>query len=179
MFSKLTGYLKRSLAWGYKRWAPEAYARWLGVQLGKDCRLIFTEFGSEPYLVKLGDHVTATQVRFITHDGAVWVFRDKHPDADLVKPITVGNNVFLGVGAIVLPGVTIGDNVVVGAGAVVTRDIPSNSVAAGVPARVIKTLDEYWESIRGQVIMTKRMPPKAKKRYLLDHFAERQGQVSL
>jgi maltose O-acetyltransferase len=55
-------------------------------------------------------------------------------------PITVGNNVWLGGGAILLPGVNIGDNTVVGAGAVVTRDLPANVVALGNPARVIRSV---------------------------------------
>lgn len=53
-------------------------------------------------------------------------------------PVIVGNNVWIGGGAILLPGVTIGDNVVIGAGSVVTRDIPSNTVAYGNPCRVIR-----------------------------------------
>ncbi len=53
-------------------------------------------------------------------------------------PVTVGNNVWIGGGAILMPGVTIGDNVVIGAGSVVTRDIPSDSVACGTPCRVIR-----------------------------------------
>jgi maltose O-acetyltransferase len=56
-------------------------------------------------------------------------------------PITIGDNVWLGGGAIVLPGVTIGENTVVGAGAVVTRDLPPDVVAVGNPARVVRTLD--------------------------------------
>lgn len=56
-------------------------------------------------------------------------------------PITIGDNVWLGGGAIVLAGVTIGDNTVVGAGAVVTRDLPANVVAVGNPARVVRTLE--------------------------------------
>ncbi len=56
------------------------------------------------------------------------------------KPITVGDNVWFGGNAVVCPGVTIGDNVVVAAGAVVTRDVPSNVVVAGNPARVIREL---------------------------------------
>ena len=55
-------------------------------------------------------------------------------------PIVIGDNVWLGGGAIVLPGVTIGANTVVGAGAVVTRDLPSNVVAAGNPTRVVRQL---------------------------------------
>ncbi|WP_437280416.1 sugar O-acetyltransferase [Sorangium sp. So ce375] len=60
---------------------------------------------------------------------------------EAAKPITIGNNVWLGGGAIVLPGVTIGDNTVVGAGSVVTRDLPANVVAVGNPARVLRALD--------------------------------------
>lgn len=55
-------------------------------------------------------------------------------------PITIGNNVWLGGGVIVLPGVTIGDNAVIGAGSVVTKDIPAGVLAVGNPARVIKQL---------------------------------------
>ena len=58
------------------------------------------------------------------------------------RPVTIGNDVWLGGNVTVLPGVTIGDNVVVGAGAVVTHDIPSNSLAVGVPARVVRSLEE-------------------------------------
>lgn len=59
---------------------------------------------------------------------------------ELGKPITVGNNVWIGGHVTVCPGVTIGDNVVIGAGSVVVHDIPSDSVAVGNPARVVKTL---------------------------------------
>lgn len=59
---------------------------------------------------------------------------------EAAKPITIGNNVWLGGGVIVLPGVTIGENTVVGAGAVVARDLPPNVVAVGNPARVIRQL---------------------------------------
>lgn len=56
-------------------------------------------------------------------------------------PITIGNHVWIGANATVLAGVTIGDWAVVGAGAVVTKDVPPKTVVAGVPARVIKTID--------------------------------------
>lgn len=59
---------------------------------------------------------------------------------EAARPIVIGNNVWLGGGAIVLAGVTIGENSVIGAGAVVTRDIPPNVVAAGNPARVIREI---------------------------------------
>ena len=60
---------------------------------------------------------------------------------EYAKPITVGDNVWIGGGVNVIGGVTIGDNVVIGAGSVVTKDIPSNCVAAGNPCRVIRTLE--------------------------------------
>lgn len=63
--------------------------------------------------------------------------RDK---LEAAKPITIGDNVWLGGGAIVLPGVTIGENTVVGAGAVVVRDLPANVVAVGNPARIVRSL---------------------------------------
>ncbi|MET4059336.1 maltose O-acetyltransferase [Arthrobacter sp. UYP6] len=63
--------------------------------------------------------------------------RDK---LEAAKPITVGNNVWIGGGAIILPGVTVGENSVIGAGAVVTKDVPANVVVVGNPARVVKQL---------------------------------------
>ena len=63
--------------------------------------------------------------------------RDK---LEAAKPITLGDNVWLGGGVVVCPGVTIGDNSVIGAGAVVTRDIPANVVAVGNPARVVRSI---------------------------------------
>ncbi|ACU38108.1 sugar O-acetyltransferase [Actinosynnema mirum] len=63
--------------------------------------------------------------------------RDK---LEAAKPITIGDNVWLGGGVVVCPGVTIGDNSVIGAGAVVTRDVPPNAVAVGNPARVVREI---------------------------------------
>lgn len=57
------------------------------------------------------------------------------------KPVTIGNDVWIGGNCTILPGVTIGNNVVVAAGAVVSHDIPDNSLVAGVPAKIIKKLD--------------------------------------
>lgn len=77
----------------------------------------------------------ATRVQLLTAGHPI----DPEPRRDgweFGLPITIGDNVWLGGGAIVCPGVTIGDNTVVGAGAVVTRDLPADVVAVGVPARV-------------------------------------------
>jgi acetyltransferase-like isoleucine patch superfamily enzyme len=122
---------------------PVGYARSIGVTVGQECRLIDVTFSTEPYLIHLGNHVSATKTHFETHDGGVWVVRDKHPEIDIVRPIHVGNNVYFGHGCLVLPGATVGNNVVVGAGSIVSGDIPDNCVVAGVPAKVIKSVDEY------------------------------------
>ena len=85
--------------------------------------------------VQIGTNV---QLMTPTHPVEAGPRRDRWEAA---KPITIGDNVWLGSGAIILPGVTIGENTVVGAGAVVTRDLPANVVAVGNPARVIRTLE--------------------------------------
>jgi len=72
-----------------------------------------------------------------------WIFRDEMPNLDLFKPITIGNNVFIGYGAVILPGAVIGDNVVIGAMSLVSGFIPTYSICAGVPARKIRTVEEY------------------------------------
>lgn len=62
--------------------------------------------------------------------------------SEIAKPITIGNNVWIGTGAIILAGVTIGDNAVIGAGSVVKRDIPANVIAVGVPCKVLREITE-------------------------------------
>ena len=62
-----------------------------------------------------------------------------------VAPVEIGDNVFIGMGAIILPGTTIGDNVIIGAGSIVSKDLPSNSVCVGTPAKMIMTLDDFRE----------------------------------
>ncbi|MDO4565403.1 MAG: DapH/DapD/GlmU-related protein, partial [Clostridia bacterium] len=57
------------------------------------------------------------------------------------KPVTIGNDVWIGGNCTILPGVTIGNNVIVAAGAVVTKDVPDNCVVAGVPAKIIRNLE--------------------------------------
>jgi len=147
------------------------YAKLVGVKFGKDCRFVGNiSFGSEPYLVSIGNHVSITKCNFLTHDGAVWLFREKEPDIDVCKPIKIGNNVFIGSDCIILSGVTIGDNVIVGAGSVVTKNLDSGYVYAGVPARPIKTVDEYYEKIKLFSLPAKNLNPKQKRAYLEKHL---------
>lgn len=92
---------------------------------------------------------------------------------DSIAPIVIGDNVYIGTGAYVMPGVHIGNNVIIGAGAIVTRDIPNNVVAVGIPARPIETLDEYYEHIKakGKLYPTVGMPREEKRAYFEGVFS--------
>ncbi len=148
--------------------------RKMGVKVGEGCEFYTNiSFGSEPYLITLGDNVRVTNgVKFITHDGGVWVLRKMKllEDADIFGTIEVGNNVHIGIDTIIMPNVKIGNNCVIGCGAVVTRDIPDNSIAVGVPARVIKTTQEYYEKCKKNCDFTKHMNSSEKKVYLNDKY---------
>lgn len=154
----------------------ESYFKKRGLQIGHSCEILNGwNFGSEPYLISLGDYVrVASGVRFITHDGGVWVLRHLYEtmhDIDLMKPIHVGNNVHIGMNAVIMPGVTIGNNCIIGCSAVVTHDVPDNSIAVGVPARVIETVDEYREKNEQLFLHTKNLNAKEKRQVLEKKFA--------
>lgn len=145
-----------------------------GVIIGENSE-IYSDvlFGSEPYLIKLGDNVRITSgVKFVTHDGGIWVIRNKYSlkDADIFGKIEIGNNVHIGMNTIIMPGVHIGSNCIIGCGAVVTKNIPDNSIAVGVPAKVIKTIDEYYDKHKDTCDFTKCMNPKEKKEYILKKY---------
>lgn len=131
------------------------------------------EFGSEPYLISIGNNVRITNgVRFITHDGGVWTLRKckNETQLDVFGRISIGDNSTIGWNAIIMPNVKIGKNCVIGAGAVVTHDIADNCVAAGVPAKVIESIDEYYEKVIDIGDFTKDYTWNQKKEYLLRKF---------
>lgn len=142
-----------------------------GVKIGKNCIIDKTaEFGTEPYLISIGDNVRITKgVRFITHDGSLWVPRNLglvDKKADFFGKIVIGNNVNIGWNAIIMPGVQIGDNCIIAAGAIVTKNIPDNSVAVGMPAKVLESVQEYADKKRNSCVLTKNMTSEEKKAYL-------------
>ena len=96
------------------------------------------------WLIFIGDNVTLAPYSQILADGASTYGFIKYTK---ISDVTIGNNVFIGAGAIILPNVKIGDNVIIGAGSVVTKDIPNNSVCAGIPCKKISDLDEYLEKV--------------------------------
>ncbi len=95
--------------------------------------------------VRIGDHVLLApnvQLYTATHPLEAHL---RLQDLELGRPITIGDNVWIGGGAIICPGVTIGDHTVIGAGSVVTRSLPDRVVAAGNPARILRQLPTACE----------------------------------
>lgn len=149
--------------------------KYYGVQIGDNCE-VFPDivWGSEPYLISLGNGVRVTNgVKFVTHDGGIWTLRRMKlvpEDACVYGPIRIGNNVHIGWNVIVMPNVSIGDNVVVGCGAIVTKDVPNNSVVVGVPARVIKSIDEYKEKLDEVYVQALFLPQDTRQDFLLSKY---------
>lgn len=99
-----------------------------------------------PWLLEIGKNVKIAEgVRIITHGFDWCVLKSEYGDVlGSSSKVKIGNNVFIGVGTTILKGVNIGDNVIIGANSLVCKDIPSNTVFAGNPAKQICTLEEYY-----------------------------------
>jgi maltose O-acetyltransferase len=103
---------------------------------------------SFPWLISIGDNCTITANAIIlSHDASV----KRDLGYSKIGVVTIGKDVFIGAGAIILPNVRVGNNVIIGAGSVVTDNIPDNSVAAGNPARVICTKREFIDKHRKEI----------------------------
>lgn len=143
-----------------------------GAKIGTNTRILsdISALGTEPYLVEIGDNcLISLNVTFMTHDGGVSVLNNLEcfgkKSMDKLGKIKVGNNVFIGKNATIMPGVTIGDNVIIGLGSIVTKNIESNSVVCGIPAKKIKTIQEYKNSIKDKVYPTANLSEKEKRKY--------------
>lgn len=91
-------------------------------------------------LIEIGDNVTMSPRSIIlSHDASTALFLN----VTKIGRVIIGNNVYVGMGAMILPNVKIGNNVIIGAGSIVTKDVEDNSVVAGNPARFICKTDEY------------------------------------
>lgn len=155
------------------------YARHIGVKVGEKCQILCdpaSAFGTEPWLITLGDHVDVTKgVQFLTHEGGIWCARglnSKYEEYDKFAPIKIGNNVMIGIFSIIMPGVTIGDNVIIAANSVVTKDIPSNSIVGGTPAKVISNFEKFMDSIDDGIVPTKKMSAEEKRQWLMNNRPE-------
>ena len=116
-----------------------------GVKMGVDCFISPDAYFDriKKNMIEIGDNCMITRgCKILSHTDAfmggrqlIWTGKREF------KKVKIGNNVYIGVDTVVMPGVTIGDNVVIGAKSLVNSDIPSNSVALGIPAKVIRPLD--------------------------------------
>ena len=95
--------------------------------------------------VFIGDHVMIGPNTLITTVGHPLSPQKRRGYCAFAKPVRIGNDVWIGGNVTILPGVTIGNNVVIGAGAVVTKDITDNSLAMGIPAKVVKEIENDTE----------------------------------
>lgn len=144
--SRILGILKyiKNLFWS--KLFPMAYAKHLGVTLGNNVTFYGMKpgmFSTEPWLITIGDdsHITAN-CSFVTHDGGTLILRRDVPDLELTAPITIGNDVYIGLNTTILAGTKVGNRCIIGACSLLKGEYPDNSVIAGNPAKVIKTVDE-------------------------------------
>ena len=148
------------------------YLRSKGVNIGDDCilfclRSIFIDL-TRPSLIDIGNKVQFNRnFNLYTHDFVTAVFlniyKDFVPSSGKVK---IGNNVAFGINCTVLKGVTIGDNSFISAGSVVTKDIPSDTVAGGVPAKEISSIDDYYKKRKTECLKeAKEYAVSIKKRF--------------
>jgi acetyltransferase-like isoleucine patch superfamily enzyme len=146
------GYFFRSLLHFSAIYCPErhlklALYRLRGTKIGKNVFIATMVFLEEAYpeLITIKDNVDlGPGVIIVTHDTSCKCISPGMPVRK--EKVIIGRNVYIGAGAIILPGVTIGENSIIGAGAVVTGDIPPDTVAVGVPAKVVCTRDEWLEN---------------------------------
>ena len=123
----------------------------MGMKVGKNFQRL-NDVLLDPHhcwLIETGDNVTlAPRGHILCHDASTKIFLNYTK----IGRVTIGNNVFIGAGTVVLPGVTIGSNVVIGANSTVTCDVPDNTVVAGSPARVLCSLEDYLNKERAKMV---------------------------
>lgn len=125
-----------------------------GMTVGENTLFVGShDFGTEPFLISIGKNCLITNgVKFITHDGSIQVpliedgalFKEVYSKKSTFNKIEIADNVFVGVGVILLPGTKISSNSIVGAGSVVRGEFTCGSVIAGNPAKFICTTEDYY-----------------------------------
>lgn len=125
------------------------FARMMGVEVGNGCRIYINSCGSEPFLIKIGNNVTLTKgVVLLTHDGSTCLVSHRGERYQHYAPVYIGDNVFIGVNSLVMPGVEVCSNVVIGAGSVVVKSIMEPGIYVGNPVRKISSFEEFSEKIK-------------------------------
>lgn len=113
-----------------------------GMKVGNNCHGLAacTIDYAHCLLIEIGENVTfAPQVYLLAHDAST----KRHLDYTKIAKIKIGNNVFVGARALIMPGVTIGENAIIAAGSIVTKSVPPGTVVGGNPARVLANTTEY------------------------------------
>lgn len=149
------------------------YLRKQGMKIGEKCFFATMSFSTEPYLVEIGSHVAiAGGTTFITHDGAIWCFREELHDADVFGKIKIGNNVFIGSNCTILPNTVVGNNCIIGAGSVVRGVFPDNSVIIGNPAKEVfgMNFQRFFYLQNPGLLKTKNLAAEEKTRIIKEHF---------
>lgn len=118
----------------------------MGMKVGKNFKADKPRIDvSHCWLITIGDDVVfGPNVYLLAHDAST----KNHLGYTRIGKITIGNNVFIGADATIMPGVSIGNNSIIGTGSIVTKDVPENTVYAGNPAKFICTLEDYLEKNR-------------------------------
>lgn len=148
-------------------YSPEQYARHIGVNIGKNCLIDTRNWGSEPYLITIGNNCQITHcVSIYTHGGGQAI-RSICPDFDMFGKVVIEDWAYIGANSQIMPGVTIGEGALVAAGSVVTKSVPPHTVVGGNPARYICTVEEYYERNKKYNLKTKVFSPQDKKKHLL------------
>lgn len=148
-------------------YTPEQYARKIGVKIGTHCFISTRNWGTEPYLITVGDHVQITHcVSIHTHGGGNSIRKD-HPDFDVFGKVVIEDWAYIGAYSQIMPGVTIGEGALVAAGSIVTKSVAPHTVVGGNPARYICTTEEYFERNKKYNIGTKGLSKKEKREVLL------------
>lgn len=144
IIEKVRRILEKSRCRDGHQYAAKLKQRQWFARMGERCYVDFSVHADEPYLVSMGDNVWLTDgVRLLTHDGALSMLsRVTGESLRKFGAVRFGNNVFVGMNSLIMPGVTIGNNCVVATGSVVTRDVPDGSIVGGNPAREIGTSDQ-------------------------------------
>lgn len=147
---RLKLFIRKAIRYIVSKGGPPSVAelRLSGAVIGDHCHIYGSIDHGHEFLVSMGNNVTlASGSRILTHDGST----KKIVGYSRVGRVDIGDDVFVGAGAIILPNVKIGSRVVIGAGAVVAKDIPDNSVVVGNPAKIIGTYDVYAEKTKEQL----------------------------
>lgn len=139
-----------------------------GVRIGDNCRIFTAIAAKEPTLITIGNRVTiSSDVSFCTHDNAI--IKAIPGKTDVVGPISIGDDCFVGMRSILMYGVTLGDHCVVAAGSVVTKSFPPRTVLGGNPAKAICTIDQYAEKYKDYAIDFSAIVLEQRLQFFEDH----------